>query len=208
MIATRRRKTKFRFGRFVLPLVAIATLAAALLWPPSHDVIANGPLKPVWTVVAGVGGVAAKPLSFASQQQQIADKNREMRQLNAKLEADRKAQDQKDQRITALQSQITQLQAEPKATAAPLPQPRASVTMGGSLVVSASSVPDDIKRTAAYWTSMDAEKAAAIAQRLPDDYVNRVFAQMAPDAVGDIMNGLPPKVAARLAASAGAAPAK
>jgi len=62
----------------------------------------------------------------------------------------------------------------------------------------------EVKRAAAYWAAMDAEKAEAIAQRLPDGYVNRVFAQMSPDAVADIMNALPAKVAARLTADSGA----
>jgi flagellar motility protein MotE (MotC chaperone) len=45
---------------------------------------------------------------------------------------------------------------------------------------------------------MDADKAAAIAKALPDDYVKRVFSQMPPDAVSDILSELPAKTAARL----------
>ena len=42
MIVTRRRTKKPGLGRFVLPLLAIAALAGALWWPPSHNVIVNG----------------------------------------------------------------------------------------------------------------------------------------------------------------------
>jgi len=55
-----------------------------------------------------------------------------------------------------------------------------------------------VKRAAAYWAGMDADKAAAIVKVLPDAYVKLVFNQMPPDAVADIMSELPAKTAARL----------
>jgi len=207
MIVTRRRPKRRNYGRIVLPVLALAALAGALYWPPSHNVIFNGPLKPVWTFLGAAGSQAAKPLTFAAQQQQIADQNRKLRDDAAIREADRKDKEAKDAQIAALRSQVVQLQASDKAT--PLPAPVAKPTAAAAdlgLGGSAAAVPDDIRRTAAYWSSMDAEKAAAIAQRLPDDYVNRVFAQMAPDSVADIMNALPAKVAARLAAAAKTTP--
>ena len=45
---------------------------------------------------------------------------------------------------------------------------------------------------------MEPEKAAAVLQRLPDDQVSRVLAQMDPDSAGAIMDALPTGVAARL----------
>ncbi|GAC1544079.1 MAG: hypothetical protein NVS2B17_24680 [Candidatus Velthaea sp.] len=202
MIVTRRRPVKRNLAPLLLPLAALIALTIALAWQPSREVIANGPLKPLWNVAATAGAQVARPLSFASQQQQIADKNRELRTRDAALESDRKAQEAKDARISALQSQVSQLQAQPKPTPMrTVPKPAPS-TLGA---VSAGTAPsDEIKRAAQYWAAMDAEKAAAIAQRLPDTYVNRVFAQMAPDSVGDIMNALPAKVAARLIANSGA----
>jgi hypothetical protein len=200
MIVTRRRPKRRNLFPIILPIVAIAALAFALWWPPSHNVIVNGPLKPVATTLTNVGGVVAKPFSFAYQEDQIATRNREIRRLNGSLESDRKVAETKDQRIAALQSQIAQLNAEPKATPAPPPPKPTSAAIGA--LAAGPAVPDDIKRTAAYWSSMDADKAAAIVQRLPDAYVNAVFAQMQPDAVADIMNALPPKTAARLAAQA------
>jgi len=201
MIVTRRRVKRPGLGRFLLPLLALAALAAALWWPPSHKVIVDGPLKPVWGLLGGVGSQAAKPLTFAAQQQQIADQNRKLLDDANQREADRKAQEAKDQQISALQNQIVQIQSQAKATPLPAPQVRATPAATGALAMG-STVPDDVRRTAAYWSSMDAEKAAAIVQKLPDDYVNKVFAQMSPDSVGDIMNALPANVAARLAANA------
>jgi flagellar motility protein MotE (MotC chaperone) len=207
MIVTRRRPKRRSILPILLPLFAIAALAGALYWPPSHNVIVNGPLKPVWNVASGIGGTVSRPFSFATQQQHIADQNREVRRLNSSLEANRKTQADKDARITALQTQVTQLQAAPKATVAPLvvPKPKTVTGAAGNPAADAAGAPENVKRTAAYWSSMDAEKAAAIAQRLPDDYVNQVFAQMPADSVADIMNTLPPKVAARLTAAASAA---
>jgi flagellar motility protein MotE (MotC chaperone) len=206
MIVTRRRPKKRNYGKLVLPLVAIAALAGALYWPPSHNVIANGPLRPVWGVLGGVGSQAARPLTFAAQQQQIADQNRKLRDEAALREADRQAAENKDKQIAALRTQVVELQSSSKATPLPAPVPKPTVAAAGAGLAGATApVPDDIRRTAAYWGSMDAEKAAAIAVKLPDDYVNRVFAQMQPDSVADIMNALPANVAARLATAAGSA---
>jgi len=198
MIVTRRRTKRRSILPILLPLFAIGALAGALTWPPSHNVIVNGPLKPVWTIASAGGAAVSKPFGFVTQQQHIADQNREMRRLNASLESDRKAQESKDARITALQSQVTQLQAQPKPTLAPV-----VVRKSQPASTEAGAESDAVRRTAQYWASMDAEKAAAIVQRLPDSYVNRVFAQMPADSVADIMNTLPPKVAARLTAASG-----
>jgi len=204
MIVTRRRTKKPGLGRFVLPLLAIAALAGALWWPPSHNVIVNGPLKPVWALLGNVGSTAGKPLTFAAQQQAIADQNRKLKDADSQREADRKDKEAKDRQITALQTEVSQLQTANKETSAPVPIVKPTAA-GAALDAAGPPVPDDIRRTAAYWSSMDAEKAAAIAQKLPDDYVNRVFAQMSPDSVGDIMNALPAATAARLAAAAAGA---
>jgi hypothetical protein len=201
MIVTRRRPKRRNYGKIILPVLALLALAGALYWPPSHNVIVNGPLKPVWGVLGAAGGQAAKPLTFAAQQQRIADQNRKLRDDAALRESDRKDKEAKDAQIAALRTQVVQLQSSEKAT--PLPAPVVKPTAAADLGLGAANpVPDDIRRTAAYWSSMDAEKAAAIAEKLPDDYVNRVFAQMSPDSVGDIMDALPANVAARLAASA------
>jgi len=202
MIVTRRRPKRRNYGKIVLPVLALLALAGALYWPPSHNVIVNGPLKPVWGVLGAVGNQAGKPLTFAAQQQQIADQNRKLRDDAALREADRKDKEAKDRQIAALRTQVVELQSSAKATPLPAPVAKPTAASADLGLGGAAAVPDDIRRTAAYWSSMDADKAAAIAQKLPDDYVNRVFAQMSPDSVADIMNALPATVAARLAASA------
>jgi len=202
MIVTRRRPKRRNYGKIVLPVLALLALAGALYWPPSHRAIFEGPLKPVWGLLGAAGNQAAKPLTFAAQQQQIADQNRKLRDAAALREADRKDKEEKDAQIAALRSQVVQLQNTEKATPEPTPVAKPTAAAADLGVAGAAAVPDDIRRTAAYWSSMDADKAAAIAQKLPDDYVNRVFAQMSPDSVADIMNALPAATAARLAASA------
>ena len=106
MIVTRQRKKKQSSLPILLPIAAIAMLAIALTWPPSRNFITNGPLKPVATVFDGIWGTVSKPLSFAYQQQQITDRNTQIKDLNDKLEADRKAQADKDAQVTQLQKQI------------------------------------------------------------------------------------------------------
>lgn len=109
MIVTRRRPKKRNLAPILLPLAAIAALALALAWPPSHKVIVDGPLRPLWNVTGSVTTQVSRPFSFAAQQQQIADKNRDLRARDAALETNRKAQEAKDARISALQSQVTAL---------------------------------------------------------------------------------------------------
>ena len=196
MIVTRRRPKRRNYGPILLPLLALAALTLALVWPPSRNVIANGPLKPVWNALA----VLTQPITFTAQQGQLADRNREIRRLNDLLEGDRKAKQEQAGQVAALQSRINHLSAVPPSTPLPLATPLARASAGPeTLGLGAAPVASDIHRTAAYWQAMDAEKAAAIVQRLPKDYVNRVFAQMTPDAVGDIMNALPARIAAQLA---------
>jgi hypothetical protein len=178
-------------------------LAIALTWPPSRNFITNGPLKPVATVFDGVWGVVSRPLSFAYQQQQITDRNQSIKDLNDKLEADRKAQDSKDAQITQLQKQIVAANAEPAeptpAAAGPIAgQPAGGLAGAGSSQPTAS---DAIRRDAQQWSAMDPETAAALVQKLPTSFVSTVFAQMSPDSVGPIMDALPAKVAALIVES-------
>src|ERR1700733_458880 len=120
MIVTRQRKKKQSTLPILLPIAAIAMLAIALPWPPSRNFIPNGPLKPVATVFDGVWGTVSRPLSFAYQQQQITDRNQQIKDLNDKLETDRKASDAKDAQLSQLQKQIATAANEPDA-ATPAP---------------------------------------------------------------------------------------
>jgi hypothetical protein len=206
MIVTRQRKKKQSSLPILLPIAAIAMLAIALTWPPSRNFITNGPLKPVATVFDGIWGVVSRPLSFAYQQQQITDRNTQIKDLNDKLEVDRKAQADKDAQVAALQKQIAAAAAEPEeaspAPAAALPgQPAAAAAAGAAGAPAQTTASDAVRRSAQQWSAMDPEKAASLVQKLPTGYVSTVFAQMSPDSVGPIMDALPPKVAALIVES-------
>jgi flagellar motility protein MotE (MotC chaperone) len=208
MIVTRQRKQKKSSLPILLPIAAIAMLAIALTWPPSRNFITNGPLKPVATVFDGVWGIVSRPLSFAYQQQQITDRNTQIKQLNDKLEVDRKAAADKDAQVAQLQKQIASAAAEAAeatpAAASPAPGAAAAGAAGGAAAPS-TGASDAIRRAAQQWSAMDPEKAASLVQKLPTGYVSAVFAQMSPDSVGPIMDALPPKVAALIVES-GTAP--
>jgi hypothetical protein len=201
MIVTRQRKQKKSSLPILLPIAAIAMLAIALTWPPSRNFITNGPLKPVATVFDGIWGTISRPLSFAYQQQQITDRNQEIKQLNDKLESDRKAADDKDAQLAQLQKQLAAANNQPEA-ATPAPavalagQAAAGAAPGAPGAPAATTASDALRRAAQQWSAMDPEKAAALVQKLPTSYVSSVFAQMSPDSVGPIMDALPAKVAA------------
>lgn len=205
MIVTRQRKKKQSSLPVLLPMAAIIMLIVAVTWPPSRNFITNGPLKPVATVFDGIWSVVSRPLTFAFQQEQITEKNRELVDLNAKVAADAKAAGDKDAQIAQLQKQIQADQAQP-AEATPAPAVPAGAPLGtqpgaAAGTGTASQASDAIRRTAQQWSSMDPEAAAALVQKLPTGYVSAVFAQMSPDSVGPIMDALPPKVAALIVQS-------
>jgi hypothetical protein len=207
MIVTRQRKKKQSSLPILLPIAAIAMLAIALTWPPSRNFITNGPLKPVATVFDGVWGTVSRPLSFAYQQQQITDRNQQIKDLNDKLESDRKAQADKDAQVAQLQKQVAAITNQPEpstpAPAVPLngqPPAAAGANPAGGAQAAAPAT-DAVHRAAQQWSAMDPEKAAALVQKLPTGYVSTVFASMSPDSVGPIMDALPPKVAALIVES-------
>jgi hypothetical protein len=137
------------------------------------------------------------PLTFAYQQQQITDQQTQIRQLNDQLEADRKTEADKDAQVAQLQKQIAAAAEEP-APATPVPAIAAAAGAGapGTVGAPTTTVPDSVRLSAQQWAAMDPQHAAALVQKLPTSYVSAVFAQMSPDAVGPIMDALPPKVAA------------
>ena len=205
-IITRQRKKKRNVRGLLLPMFALALLGAAVFWPPSRNWFQNGPLRPVWAIAGAGWSVVAQPLHWAAQNQLIADKNREIRRLNAQLDSQRQEIASKDQRIKSVEGQM-------KATLASIanatPPPAAAPSLPGAPAAGAQSAPalgsasgassSDIARTASYWNSMDPEKAAAVVKKLPVEYVSRVFAKMPSDQVAEIMNSLTPADAARFA---------
>jgi hypothetical protein len=182
-VKVKKAKTKGKGFNWVLVLIPIALLAAAVLacsLPPTRAILAKGPLKPIFSRfgLAPASGTAAKP-------DPVADAKR----LADEVRTDRTNAAAKDAQIAQLQSQVKGLSAPPSA--APSPTPKATP----------AAITDDVKRAATYWAGMDADKAAAIVKQLPDPYVKLVFSQMPPDAVSDIMSELPAKTAARLTAA-------
>jgi hypothetical protein len=209
MIATRQRKQKKgSLLPILLPIAAIAMLIVALTWPPSRNFITNGPLHPVAAVADSIWATVSRPLTFAYQQQQITDRNVQVKQLSDKLETDRTAAEAKDAQIASLQKQIAAIQAQP-AAASPSPAPAGPA--GGTTAAGAAAGPagaaasspgsDAIALTAKQWSAMDPERAAALAQKLPEAYDAQVFAQMSPDNVGPIMDALPSVFAAKVVQS-------
>jgi flagellar motility protein MotE (MotC chaperone) len=202
VIVTRHRKQRPHPARILVPLALLALLVAAFVWPPSQRVIANGPLHPLWSASASAGGVVARPLTFAAQQQTITDRNRQIRDLDAQLEQQRRAKADAETRTQELQQQLTALANQPHETPAPAPRRTAApatglAAVGGAAGAGAAGSAED-RRLAATWAAMEPEKAAAIVQRLPDDAVSRVLAQMDADSAGAIMNALPASAAARI----------
>jgi hypothetical protein len=208
MIATRQRKQKKgSLLPILLPFAAIVMLIVALTWPPSRNFIANGPLHPLVDVLDSVWGTVSRPLTFAYQQQQITDRNVQIQQLNQKLEADRKAADFKDAQVASLQKQINDIQNQAAAEPSPTAAPAAAGASGGAVGATGSGTPatnpdaDAIHLTAQQWGSMDPEKAAALAQKLPPGYDAAVFGQMSSDSVGPILDALPAGFAAKIVQS-------
>ncbi len=195
MIVTRRRQRRPSPARIIVPLLAIAAVGFALGWPPSQRMIAGGPLKPVWNAGAGAGGVLARPLTFAAQQQTISDRNREIRDLDARLDQERRAKADAEARTQALQAHLTALANQPAPIESPRPVPTAV-----SAAPFAAAAPDagETRRLAATWAAMEPERAAAVVEHLPDDQVSRVLAQMDADSAGAILNALPAASAARI----------
>jgi flagellar motility protein MotE (MotC chaperone) len=205
VIVTRQRRRRLNLRRFMLPALAIVALAVALLWPPSHNAIANGPLKPVWQVGERTAVALGAPLRFAAQQQTITDRNREIRTLNGQLEQQRAKTVAGEQKVQALQQQVTALANQPKPTPVPAVRPTAmsaNAAVNAQGAGAASAVSEGDRRVAATWAAMEPEKAAAVAQRLPDDQVVRILGAMDADQAGEIMNALPAAVAARLSRAA------
>jgi flagellar motility protein MotE (MotC chaperone) len=204
MIVTRQRKQKKSSLPILLPIAAIVMLGVALAWPPSRNIILNGPLKPFSNIVLSFWGTVSRPLTFAYQQQEITDRNIQVKQLNDQLEADRKTSADKDQQVQSLQRAVAAANAQPpEVTPSPAPVVRpAAAAAGGAVALSAIS-PERaaLQKTGQQWAAMDPEKAAALIGTLPDDYVAQVFAQMSPDDVGPIMDNLSAKQAARIVQS-------
>lgn len=166
----------------LVPVALVAALVLAFTLPPTHAIIMKSPLGPLLARFDHTPPKGGKAVAGATP-----DPATQVKQLSDALATEKKNGAQKDQQIATLQAEVKGSQATPAPTdATPSPKP------------TSTGVSDDVKRAAAYWAGMDADKAADIIKQLPDSYVKAVFTQMPSDAVADIMSALPAKTAARL----------
>ena len=218
MIVTRQRRKPFPWKRFLLPVVAIALVVFAFVWPPSRNVILNGPAAPAARMMGNAVDTIAQPFHFAAQNDVITDRNRQIQALQTQLTTAQSDAADKAKQISALQQQLSDLQAQAVAARSQSPAPArpaaganapagapsagtfGSATAQGGYVAGdlSAGATADIRRTGAYWASMEPENAAKIAQHLPTPWVARVFAQMSPNDVGAILDALPADYAAKL----------
>lgn len=210
MIVTRQRRKPFPWKRFILPVIAIALVLFAFVWPPSRNVITNGPLAPVWNVTGNVFANISEPFHFAAQNQELTQKNKQIIDLQKQITALQSQVTTKDNKIKDLNGQVQQLQlqvANPKASPSSAPAARSNANpQPGDLSAQPANAGSDLtqgatpdmKRTASYWANMEPENAAKVIQKLPVPYVARVLALMPPDSVAAVLDALPPAYAAKL----------
>lgn len=191
MIVTRQRKKRFPWKRLLVPAVLLAVLGIALWWAPSRGWIANE-TAPVWKPVAA-------PFDAVAQQKALADTSKQAAALESQL-ADARAQiADRDKQISRLQTQLNDAQQQaPEDVKSPAPAAGPSTAPAQNGNDLAQQATPDMRRTAAEWASMDSESAAKVVQKLPIEYVARVFAVMSPDAAGAILENLPASYAAQL----------
>ena len=201
MIVTRQRPKPRQVHKILLPLIAIILLALVFILPPSRNLIMNGPLAPAWRVSGNAFSNALKPFHFAALNNEITERDRTIAQLQAQLNDQKNQVAARDRQIGALQGQINQMAQQSVNDRAKVAKaPAGAGASGGPIAASdltATATPD-MRRTAAQWSSMDAETAAKVVQKLPVPYVARILALMPADAAGQILNALPASYAAAL----------
>ncbi|MEO6912452.1 MAG: hypothetical protein ABI182_00350 [Candidatus Baltobacteraceae bacterium] len=206
MIVTRRRRKPFKLQKYLLPFLAVVLIVLACIWTPSQNAIFNGPLAPIWRALGSAYGRAAQPLHFAQQNAAISQKDRQILNLQQQLATDSAQTATLNKQLTQVQSQLNATEqqqaiergrAAPKSPAARSSAPAIIDAASAGSDLSTSATPD-LRRTASEWSSMDAQNAAKVVQRLPISYVARIFAVMPADAVGQILDNVPPAYAAQL----------
>ena len=206
MIVTRQRPKPRQVHKILLPIIAVLLLVAALVLPPSRNIIFNGPLAPLWRIAGSAVANIAKPFHFAAMNNEITARDRTIAQLRSEIASDKAQLSDRDKTISSLQSQVNQVMQQSAADkqkgvakAPPVTTDSSGLgtgAAGGSDL--AANATADMRRTANYWASMDAESAAKLVQREPIPYTARIFALMPADAVGQILNNLPAPYAAAL----------
>jgi hypothetical protein len=162
--------------------------------PVTHRFIFDGPLKPVWRQV---GGFEKKflaptldpiftPVAVLNLTRKLNVSEREIITLKKELLTARA-----QTASIRLAASRKQARARTAAAAVVMPAAVAPAASGTSMpLVQVTPSPDEAM-TAAYWSSMEAENAAAVAQKLDPVETARIFLAMKPDQVAEIMNVLP-----------------
>lgn len=207
MIVTRQRRKPFPWRRLILPVVAIALVTFALVWQPSRNVIANGPLAPAWRSTGPALSALAEPFHYAAQNEIITQRNGEIVKLQRQVADLQKQLDAKTKTVATLNGEVQQMQLQSAQRPASSPPPVAAganpaaaggtAPSGAANDLAAGATPD-MRRVAQYWASMEPENAAKVVQRQPIPYAARILALMSPDAVGSILDALPAAYAAKL----------
>lgn len=212
MIVTRQRKKPFPWRRLILPVVAIGLVIFAFVWPPSRNVIASGPMGPVWNSIgSGYSNIAA-PFNYAAElkketalKRQIAADQKQITDLQNQNTAKEKKIADLNNTVQQLQTNAAQASPAPGVSPAAASAANAGTAQGGITGSPASGANDlaqgatpDMRRTASVWANMEPENAAKVIQKLPIPYVARILALMAPDTVGAILDALPASYAAKL----------
>lgn len=196
MIATRQRPFRLPIMALLQVVGFFGVVYALIRVPVTHGFIFNGPLKPVWKQVGGFEkrylapslDPIFTPASVLNLTRKLNAREKEIVTLKKELLA---AQTQ----VATIRLAASRKQARARNAAA-----TAAVVMPAAAgpAASATSVPlveitptPDEALTAAYWASMEAENAAAIAQKLDPVETARIFLAMKPDQVAEIMNVLP-----------------
>jgi Tfp pilus assembly protein FimV len=213
VIVTRQKKKKCPWRRLILPLVALALVIFAFVWGPSRNVISNGPMAPVWSIAGNIFGNVAEPFHYAAQNELLTEKNKQIMDLQKKVDDLNTQVATRDNKIKDLNATIQQMQlqaAQPSAAPSAAPAQNASAQGGSSGTVDLASAQSgsgsdltqgatpDMRRTASFWANMEPENAAKLIQKQPVPYAARILALMAPDTVGAILDALPPAYAAKL----------
>ena len=207
MIVTRRRRKPFPWKRLILPVIAIALVAVAIVWAPSRNVITGGPMAPMMQKAGSTFDNVAAPFHFAAQNQLLTDRNRQIVQLQSQVTDLQSQVAAKDKQISSLNGQVAQLQAQAAATRADTPAPAAPAQSGAQTTAGDSSAgigtttdsqTQTLRRTASYWANMEPDNAAKVIEKLPPPYVARVLAMMSADDAGAILDALPAAYAAQL----------
>lgn len=194
MIVTRQRRKPFPWARVLYPLGLALIVAAALSWQPSRDWLLQGPL-------AGVYRPLSAPFDALAQQRVNADQVSQIAGLQKQIVAAQAQNLALNKHLSALQTQLSAAQQEAAMAGGQRQAPAHAVAPAAAPVTavdSATNATPEMRRTASEWAAMDPQAAAKVVQRLSVPYVARVFAVMPADAVGAILENVPPALAAQL----------